>query len=174
MIGVAGNPLIQIQGDWAVNIQTTLIDYGSVWTYIEFAITPVVTDAEMSFSTNRYVDAVGEHYWMDDIKFVKKSDTYLGDIGTLIKLNRPTYRYYNIDSVSSATAFTYDDTDLVLGGKSKIFINNAVSEPTLTDESTGLETPIKRSRGDAWVTATDMYMYIEYDGINIEYWFELI
>ena len=47
-------------------------------------------------------------------------------------------------------------------------INTVASAPTVTGGTQ------RTSKGDAWVTATDMYMYVEYDGVNVEYWFEVI
>ena len=85
------------------------------------------------------------------------------NIGTIIDLSNAETLMLNMSAAESGEAYTF--VNETVGGKARSFINT-VNIPVITGGTL-------RTKGDAWVTATDMYMYVEYNGVDVEYWFEL-
>lgn len=89
--------------------------------------------------------------------------TQTADTSTEINLSNIFGNYCNMASANSTTAYTY--TGEVLGGKAKVLIN-AGSEPSVTSAT--------KIDGAAFVSSTNMYLLVEYNGNRVEYWFETI
>ena len=66
---------------------------------------------------------------------------------------------------ASATSYTISPTSTVIGGFARILTNTASSP------SVSLAVGIK---GDDFITNTNMYLTVQYNGHRNEYWFEQI
>lgn len=82
------------------------------------------------------------------------------DCGTVIPLDTSGGHLCNMASANSAT--TYTTTGTVLNAYAKVLINTT-SEPTVTGAT--------KIAGATWVTGTDMYMVVNYNGNRMEYYF---
>lgn len=80
------------------------------------------------------------------------------DTGTVISLTTSGGNLCNMASANSNTSFT--TTGTVLNAYAKVLINTT-SEPTVNGNPP--------TSGATWVTGTDMYMLIDYNGVNVEY-----
>ena len=80
---------------------------------------------------------------------------------TVLDLSNNGGNYANMASANGATAYT--TTGAVLGGWVKVLINST-SQPTVD----GSSTPIS---GATWVTGTNMYMVVSYNGTATQFYF---
>ena len=81
----------------------------------------------------------------------------------VIKLDNWEGREYFMGAASALTTYTYQDE--TLKGKARHLIN-APSEPTITGAT--------KINGDTFQANTDMYMFTEYNGVEVQYKFESI
>ncbi len=83
--------------------------------------------------------------------------------GTVLSLTNPSGILYNMSSANSAT--TYTTTGTTLNAYAKVLIN-AASEPTVTGGT--------KIAGSDFSAATNMYLWVTYNGNRVEFWFEEI
>lgn len=93
--------------------------------------------------------------------YAKSSVT--ADTATAVDLSNPFGNYCNQSSANANTSFTTSNE--VAGGKARVLIN-AATEPTVTGGT--------KIKGSDFVASTDIYLFIEYNGTNVEFWFEEI
>ena len=86
--------------------------------------------------------------------------TTTADTGTTINLGNNIGNYCNMASANATT--TYTTTGAIAGGFARVLINTT-TKPTITG---GTE-----EQGADWLTATNMYMDVYYDGANVKYYF---
>lgn len=86
--------------------------------------------------------------------------TSTADTGTVISLANNVGNFCNMGAANSNTTFTV--TGAVTGGMARVLINTT-SQPTVTGGT--LE------QGASWVTGTDMYLDVYYDGATTKYYF---
>ncbi len=79
---------------------------------------------------------------------------------TVLAIDNVFGTLYDMASANSAT--TYTTTGTVLNAYAKVLINTT-SEPTVTGAT--------KIAGATWVTGTDMYMVVNYNGNRMEYYF---
>ena len=116
--------------------------------------TPKDGNGNLAATTNTIQELVDE---VDGLKLAPEADTPT----TVITLDNIHGRYSNMASANTNSTFTIAASP-VLGAKCKMKINNA-TRPTITG-ATLLPSPDHQA-------STDMYMIVEYNGNNVDYFF---
>ena len=85
----------------------------------------------------------------------------------IVEIGHPLGNYCNMGNPNATTTYTFTNNSggFVVGGFGRVLIN-AATQPIVTGA-----TLIK---GDVFLTSTDMYMTIQYNGQVTQYWFEQI
>lgn len=88
----------------------------------------------------------------------------LENTGSTIDLGSTGGNYMNMSAASSAASYT--TTNQTVGGWAKVLINKSGAAPTVSGATL--------IAGSTFTASTNMYMYVEYNGNRVEYWFEEI
>ena len=116
------------------------------------------------FSTNSYIQNQNNDLSITVTRFLSTAGSVkVLDTGTVIALNNSAGNICNMASANTATSYT--TLSPTLSGYSRILIN-AASEPVITGAT--------KITGSAFAASTDMYMTVWYNGVTVEFWFEVI